>query len=105
LIRALAVLTGAAVLEVGGNALMRRGMEAHSWMLAAGAVSLAVYGLILNRGGLACGLDFGRLMGSYIAVFFVVSQIIATILYRQPPAMRTIAGGALIIVGGFTIIG
>jgi drug/metabolite transporter superfamily protein YnfA len=80
-------------------------MEAHSWMLAAGAMSLVVYGVIVNKCGLAWGLDFGRLMGAYIAVFFVVSQIIAMIVYRQLPALRTIAAAALIIAGGFTIIG
>ena len=100
MIRILAVLIGAAVLEVAGDALMRRGMETRSWMVAAGALSLVVYGVIVNKGG----LDFGRLMGAYIAVFFVVSQIIAMIFYRQLPAVRTIAGGALIIVGGLTII-
>jgi len=104
-IAALAVLIGAAVLEVGGDALMRRGMEARSWMLAAGALSLVAYGLIVNKTGLASGLDFGRLMGAYIVVFFVVSQVIAMIVYRQLPAMRTLTGGVLIIVGGFTIIG
>ncbi len=100
MIRTLVVLIGAAVLEVAGDALMRRGMETRSWMVAAGALSLVVYGVIVNKGG----LDFGRLMGAYIAVFFVVSQIIAMIFYRQLPAVRTIAGGALIIVGGLTII-
>ena len=105
MIRALAVLIGAALLEAGGNALMRRGIESRSWMIAAGALSLVVYGMIVSKGGLDFGLDFGRLMGAYIAVFFVVSQIIAMIFFRQLPALRTIAGGALIILGGFTIIG
>jgi drug/metabolite transporter superfamily protein YnfA len=101
LTRVLAVLIGAAMLEVSGVALIRRGMEARSWMLIAGAVCLVIYGCVVNRGS----VDFGRLMGTYIAVFFVVSQIIAMILYRELPAWRTIAGGALIIAGGFTIIG
>ena len=99
------MLIGAAILEVGGDALIRRGMEARSWMIAAGALTLVVYGVIVNKGGFAGGLDFGRLMGAYIAVFFVVSQIIAMIFYRELPEMRTIAGGALIIAGGYTIIG
>jgi drug/metabolite transporter superfamily protein YnfA len=105
MIRALALLIGAAILEVGGDALMRRGMESRSWLLAAGALSLVVYGVVVNKGGFDGGLDFGRLMGAYIAVFFVVSQIIAVIFYREMPALRTIAGGALIIAGGYTIIG
>jgi hypothetical protein len=79
---------------------MRRGMEARSWMLAAGALSLVIYGVVVNKRS----LDFGRLMGVYIAVLFVVAQIVTIIFFRQLPAMRTIAGGALIIAGGFTII-
>lgn len=102
--KALVVLIGAAVLEVTGVALMRRGIETRSWLIAAGALSLVVYGLIVNRGGIVGGLDFGRQMGVYIAVFFVVSQIVSAIYDGQPPALRTLAGGALIIVGGFTII-
>jgi len=104
LIRALALLIGAAILEVGGDALMRRGMEGRTWMLAAGALSLVVYGAVVNKGGFDGGVDFGRLMGVYIVVFFVVSQIIAMIFYRELPALRTIAGGTLIIAGGYTII-
>ena len=95
------MLIAAAVLEVGGDALVRRGMESRWWMFAAGAVSLVIYGVVVNKGS----LDFGRLMGAYIAVFFVVSQIVTMIVYRQLPALRTLAGGALIIIGGLTIIG
>jgi small multidrug resistance family-3 protein len=101
LLRTLAVLMVAAVLEIGGDALVRRGMESRAWMFAAGAASLVIYGVVVNKGG----LDFGRLMGVYIAVFFVVSQIVTMIIYRELPALRTIVGGAFIVVGGFTIIG
>lgn len=101
MIKPLAVLIGAAVLEVGGDALMRKGIEARSWMVAVGAACLVIYGIVVNRGG----LDFGRLMGTYIAVFFVVSQIITALVWRQPPALRTITGGALIIIGGLSIAG
>lgn len=103
--KALALLIGAALFEVGGDALMRRGLENRSWLLAGGALSLVIYGIVVNEGGFDGDLDFGRLMGAYIAVFFVVSQIIAMIFYRELPALRTLAGGALIIVGGYTIIG
>lgn len=105
MIKVLTALIGAAVLEVAGDALIRRGMDSRSWMVAIGAASLVVYGIVVNKGGLDGGLDFGRLMGAYIAVFFVVSQLIALILFRQIPALRTLAGGALIIIGGLTIIG
>jgi len=38
-------------------------------------------------------------------VFFVVSQIVTMIIYRELPTPRTIVGGTLIIAGGLTIIG
>jgi len=49
-------------------------------------------------------LDFGRLMGVYIAVFFVVSQIIAIAIFHQMPARTTVAGGALIVSGGLLMM-
>ena len=98
--RTLGVLIVAAVLEIGGDALVRRGLESRAWMFALGAASLVIYGVVVNRGG----LDFGRLMGVYIAVFFVISQIVTMIIYRELPALRTIVGGTFIVVGGLTII-
>ena len=94
------MLIVAAVLEIGGDALVRRGLESRAWMFALGAASLVIYGVVVNRGG----LDFGRLMGVYIAVFFVISQIVTMIIYRELPALRTIVVGTFIVVGGLTII-
>jgi hypothetical protein len=45
--------------------------------MAAGALTLFAYGLVVNTSG----LDFNRLMGVYIAIFFVVSQVISFILF------------------------
>ncbi len=90
------ILVGAAVLEVGGIALIRMGLlGARGWIIAGGA-ALIVYGLVVNQGL----LDFGRLMGAYIAVFFVVSQIIAAMVFQESLGRATLAGGALIIAGG-----
>jgi drug/metabolite transporter superfamily protein YnfA len=92
----LTILIGAAILEVGGIALMRMGLlGARGWIIA-GGVSLILYGLVVNQGL----LDFGRLMGAYIAVFFVVSQIIAAVLFHELPGREALAGGMLIIAGG-----
>jgi drug/metabolite transporter superfamily protein YnfA len=99
--RALLILVAAALLECGGVALVRVGVERQLPLLAAGAASLLAYGVVVNRGG----VNFGRLMGSYIATFFVVSQIIALIMFREAPAPRTLLGGALIIAGGIAILG
>jgi hypothetical protein len=101
LFRTLGVLIVAAMLEIGGDVLVRLGMESRTWMFAVGAASLVIYGIVVNKGG----LDFGLLMGVYIAVLFVVSQIVTMIIYRELPALRTIVGGTLIVAGGLTIIG
>ena len=100
MIQALIVLIGAALLETGGLALMRQGLQGRSVLLLGGVASLAAYGVLVNQGK----LDFGRLMGCYIAAFFAVSQLIALLLFRQVPALRTLIGGALIITGGLTIL-
>ena len=49
-------------------------------------------------------LDFNRLMGVYIAIFFLVSQIIAFVLFKQIPDDRIILGGGFIVAGGMLIL-
>jgi hypothetical protein len=44
------------------------------------------------------------LMGVYIAIFFVVSQIISFCLFRQIPDDRIILGGGFIVTGGLLIL-
>src|SRR5262249_61365172 len=97
----LAVLELAAVLEVGGAAAIRHGLlrAAPSW-LAAGAFALVSYGFVVNANRL---IDFGRLMGLYIVVFFVVSQVIDAAAFGGRPSPSLLVGGALIVIGGAVI--
>jgi small multidrug resistance family-3 protein len=96
-------LTGGALLEAGGNALLREGLLRAWWpLLVAGIITLGLYGLLVNQGGL--NFDFGRLMGCYIVAFFIVSQILAALIFRDLPSLRTIIGGTLILLGGLTIL-
>jgi small multidrug resistance family-3 protein len=90
------ILIAAAALESGGDALVRLGLHHGRIWIPAGVLVLAAYGFVVNLGT----LDFGRLMGVYIAVFFVVSQVIAALIFHQPLARGTMLGGALIVVGG-----
>jgi drug/metabolite transporter superfamily protein YnfA len=100
MLRLISLLTLAAVLEVGGDALTRIGLQ-HRWcLIVCGAFTLASYGVVVNL----CGLDFGRLMGAYIAVFFVVSQVIALALSRELPSPGVIIGGLLIVSGGVALL-
>jgi drug/metabolite transporter superfamily protein YnfA len=93
-------LLAAALLEVSGDALTRMGLRGRPVWLAAGALTLFIYGVVVNQGR----LDFGRLMGVYIAVFFLVSQIIAFAFFHDVPGYKTIAGGLLIVIGGAVIM-
>ena len=93
-------LLAAALLEVGGDALTRMGLRGRPVWLIAGALVLFIYGVVVNQGR----FDFGRLMGVYIAVFFLVSQIIAFAFFRDVPDYKTLAGGLLIVTGGVVIM-
>ena len=96
-------LLGGALLEAGGNALLRQGLVRAWWpLLAAGVITLGLYGLLVNQNGL--NFDFGRLMGCFIVAFFLVSQILAALIFRDLPSLRTLLGGTLILLGGLTFL-
>lgn len=85
-----------AALESGGDAGMRLGLKGKPIGFVLGAVSLIAYGLVVN----VPKWDFSRLMGVYIAIFFVVSQVIAAIFFAEKPTAPIFVGGALIVAGG-----
>jgi len=89
----------AAVLEVSGDYLMRVGLGGRRWGLMAGACVLAAYGLLVNRPA----WGFGRTLGLYIAIFFVVSQIMAFLATGERPSPSIWLGGALVVAGGLVI--
>jgi small multidrug resistance family-3 protein len=94
----------AATLEAGGDALVRAGL--HSSALPARLAFLACGALVLFCYGVAVNLppwDFGRLLGVYVALFFLVAQVINWVGFGVPPAPRIILGGALIISGAMVI--
>jgi small multidrug resistance family-3 protein len=92
-------LTLAAVLEVSGDFLMRVGLDGRRWGFVAGALVLAGYGLLVNQPA----WGFGRTLGLYIAVFFIVSQIVAFLASGERPSLSLWIGGALIALGGLVI--
>src|SRR5207253_4628018 len=98
------VLLSAAVLEAGGDAIVRAGIHASSLMVrtllfVAGGLILFSYGWVVN----APPWDFGRLLGVYVVFFFLVAQVIAWAVFHQPPATTTWIGGALILAGGAVV--
>ena len=97
---ALLLLTLAAFLESGGDALVRKGLIAGGvprgiWF-AGGAIILFIYGVVVNLPA----WDFGRMLGVYVSLFFVAAQVIAYFAFDQPPTMPVLVGGAFILAGG-----
>jgi drug/metabolite transporter superfamily protein YnfA len=101
---AISVLVIAAFLEVYGDscfqsALYRVSGTSRVLAFTGGAVSLAAYGLIVN----APRWEFGKLLGVYVVLFFLLAQIIARVRFGQAPTLSIWIGGALIIAGGAII--
>jgi len=100
---ALLLLALAALLEAGGDALVRKGLGVHGlprglWF-AVGALILFIYGLTVNLPG----WDFGRLLGIYVVLFFLAAQAISWFAFAQMPSPAIMAGGALIVAGGLVM--
>ena len=104
-IKTFAALLLAAVLEVGGDALVRHalrganGLAARVTGFALGAIVLFVYSLSVN----APKWDFGRLLGVYIALFFVVAQVTAVLVFKETLKPPTFVAGLLILAGGLVL--
>ncbi|WP_040507314.1 hypothetical protein [Gluconobacter morbifer] len=95
-----ALLLLAAFLEVGGDALVRSGLHATGGArvlyLVAGGLVLWIYGVTVNLPD----WDFGRLLGVYVALFFVAAQIVAYFGFGEVPSLPVCLGGVLIVSGG-----
>src|ERR1700734_2773500 len=94
----------AALLEAGGDALIRLGLRSAATaprvlFFTAGAVVLLSYGWAVN----VPSWDFGRLIGVYIVFFFLVAQIISWIVFHQKPSTAVLLGGGFIAIGGLII--
>lgn len=99
-----AVLFLAALLEAGGDAVVRKALHRNTpWarlgLLAAGALVLFAYGYTVN----APAWDFSKLLGLYVVFFFVIAQLMSWIVFNQPPTMAVLVGGTLITAGGCVI--
>ncbi|HTC83824.1 MAG TPA: hypothetical protein VK683_05685 [Rhizomicrobium sp.] len=100
----LAFLVIATALEVSGDAVIRKSLFEHAGLarlglFVLGAGLLAGYGTLLNL----APLEFGQVVGLYIATLFVMWQIINFAFFRDLPTPPILAGGALIIAGGLIV--
>ena len=100
----LAFLIVATTVEASGDAIVRMGLNEQALgprilLFLVGAVLLFGYGLSLNL----APLEFGRVVGIYIATLFVVWQIISFVAFRSVPTVPILLGGALIVTGGCVV--
>jgi small multidrug resistance family-3 protein len=91
-------------LETLGDAIVRIGIGQAAWLqrsalFLGGAILLFGYGLSLNL----APIEFNRVVGLYIAILFIVWQVVNLIVFRTPPGMSILLGGLLIIIGGLVV--
>ncbi len=96
----LLIFIGAALLEVGGDAVVRQGLRGQKWVLIlVGCVMLGAYGLVVNL----VKWDFSKLLGVYVAVFALVSVLAGRFWFGETVPASTWVGLAIIVVGGLVI--
>ena len=100
----LVLLVIATLLEAGGDAIVRMAIYDHAGiarvgLFLAGAALLFGYGTFLNL----APLEFGRVVGLYIATLFVVWQLINFLVFKAVPTLPVLVGGAFIVAGGVIV--
>jgi len=94
------ILLVAAILEVGGDAVIRKGLRGSGVaFIAAGFVVLGCYGSVVNL----VPWDFSKLLGVYVAVFATVSVLCGRFVFGESIPAATWMGLAIIIAGGLVI--
>ena len=94
------VFVVAALLEVGGDAVIRHGLRGHKLaVVAVGFVTLGCYGLLVN----SLKWDFSRLLGVYVGFFALTSILAGRFIFRENVPWSTWCGLGL-IAAGFTVI-
>lgn len=108
------LLVFAAILEASGDYIVGYGMGLKHWLyryliIALGGVVLLVYGYTVN----SAPWDFSRLLGTYVVIFFICTQVIGFLSTKKPtagidffytwqlPSGLKFTGSLLIIIGGF----
>ena len=94
------IFFGAALLEVGGDAVIRRGLRGGGiFFLAAGTLMLGSYGVVVNL----VKWDFSKLLGVYVGLFAAVSIFAGRYYFKELIPLSTWLGLGLIVLGGLVI--
>lgn len=94
------VFVGAAILEVGGDAIVRKGLRGSSLIIiVTGCAILGAYGVVVNT----VKWDFSKLLGVYVAVFAVVSVLFGRFVFEENIPASTWVGLLVIVCGALVI--
>ena len=97
------ILFAAALLEAGGDALVRHGLHGAGarrlLFFFEGACVLFSYGYVVN----SPPWNFGDLLGVYVVLFFLAAQLMAYFFFGDAPSKTTLLGGVFIVIGGLII--
>lgn len=94
------IFIAAAILEVSGDAVIRKGLRGSVvWFIVSGFLMLGAYGVVVNT----VKWDFSRLLGVYVAVFAVVSVLAGRFMFKETVPVTTWLGLAIIVIGGAVI--
>ena len=90
----------AAIMEVGGDAIIRKGLRGGGVLLiGAGILALGSYGVVVNM----VRWDFSKLLGVYVCVFALVSILAGRFVFKETIPLSTWLGLVMIILGGLVI--
>lgn len=94
----------ATILEATGDAVVRislhgNRMTSRILLYCVGGLALTLYGTCLNL----APVEFGEVVGLYIATLFVMFQITNFLFFRTAPSLPTLVGGTLVIAGGLIV--
>jgi small multidrug resistance family-3 protein len=94
------IFIGAAVLEVSGDAVIRKGLRGRGLaVIAAGFVMLGCYGIVVNM----VKWDFSKMLGVYVAVFALISILFGRFAFQENIPGATWIGLAVIVCGAMII--
>ncbi len=94
------IFIGAAVLEVGGDAVVRKGLRGSSLIfILVGFAMLGSYGVVVNT----VKWDFSKLLGVYVAIFAIISILFGRFVFEETIPATTWIGLIVIVCGGMII--
>jgi len=94
------IFVGAATLEVGGDAVIRKGLRGGGLMIIlTGCAMLGSYGVVVNM----VKWDFSKLLGVYVAIFAVISILFGRFVFEEHIPVETWIGLSVIVCGAMII--